>query len=136
MPDLNQFADWACASGQEGRGRSTSDNALRRKRLRSGEAVHDLRRGITGGIDFMLTRTIGRFFVWPIDRLAALLAPTGIPPNVITWSALILNLWGGILFAAGGVVGAGGGGGSVGRDSFCGGSIRGGRRDDAAGRVV
>jgi len=56
----------------------------------------------------MLTRTIGRFFVWPIDRLAALLAPTGIPPNVITWSALILNLWGGILFAAGRFAAAGG----------------------------
>src|SRR5271170_8058493 len=56
----------------------------------------------------MLTRTIGRFFVWPIDRLAALLAPTGIPPNVITWSALILNLWAGILFAAGRFAAAGG----------------------------
>jgi CDP-diacylglycerol--glycerol-3-phosphate 3-phosphatidyltransferase len=56
----------------------------------------------------MLTRTIGRFFVWPIDRLAALLAPTGIPPNVITWSALILNLWGGVLFAAGRFAAAGG----------------------------
>jgi len=56
----------------------------------------------------MLTRTIGRFFVWPIDRLAALLAPTGIPPNVITWLALLLNLWGGILFAAGRFAAAGG----------------------------
>jgi CDP-diacylglycerol---glycerol-3-phosphate 3-phosphatidyltransferase len=56
----------------------------------------------------MLTRTIGRFFVWPIDRLAALLAPTGIPPNVITWLALVLNLWGGILFAAGRFAAAGG----------------------------
>jgi CDP-diacylglycerol--glycerol-3-phosphate 3-phosphatidyltransferase len=33
--------------------------------------------------------------------LAALLAPTGIPPNVITWSALVGNLWAGILFADG-----------------------------------
>src|SRR5579863_9752925 len=49
----------------------------------------------------MLTRTIGRYLSWPVDRLAALLAPTGIPPNVITWSALVLNLWAGILFAAG-----------------------------------
>ena len=56
----------------------------------------------------MLTRTIGRFFVWPIDRLAALLAPTGIPPNVITWSALLLNLWAGIFFAAGRFMTAGG----------------------------
>jgi CDP-diacylglycerol---glycerol-3-phosphate 3-phosphatidyltransferase len=56
----------------------------------------------------MLTRTIGRFFVWPIDRLAALLAPTGIPPNVITWLALVLNLWAGVLFAAGRFAAGGG----------------------------
>lgn len=56
----------------------------------------------------MLTRTIGRFLVWPVDRIAALLAPTGIPPNIITWSALILNLWAGILFAAGRFAAGGG----------------------------
>src|SRR5271154_6235189 len=56
----------------------------------------------------MLTRTIGRLLVWPIERLAALVAATGIPPNVITWSALILNLWAGILFAAGRFAAAGG----------------------------
>jgi CDP-diacylglycerol---glycerol-3-phosphate 3-phosphatidyltransferase len=56
----------------------------------------------------MLTRTIGRFLVWPVDRLAALLAPTGIPPNIITWLALFLNLWAGILFAAGRFAAAGG----------------------------
>jgi CDP-diacylglycerol--glycerol-3-phosphate 3-phosphatidyltransferase len=56
----------------------------------------------------MLTRTIGRYLSWPIDRLAALLAPTGVPPNVITWSALVLNLWAGILFAAGRFAAAGG----------------------------
>jgi CDP-diacylglycerol--glycerol-3-phosphate 3-phosphatidyltransferase len=49
----------------------------------------------------MLTRAIGRFLSWPIDALAALLSPTGIPPNLITWLALILNLWAGIFFAAG-----------------------------------
>src|SRR6202142_474416 len=56
----------------------------------------------------MLTRTIGRLLTWPTDRLAALLAATGIPPNVITWSALILNLWAGMLFAAGRFAAAGG----------------------------
>jgi len=56
----------------------------------------------------MLTRIIGRYLSWPIDRLAALLAATGIPPNIITWSALVLNLWAGILFAAGRFAAAGG----------------------------
>lgn len=49
----------------------------------------------------MLTRTLGRYLSWPIGRLAAVLAATGVPPNVITWSALVGNLWAGILFAAG-----------------------------------
>lgn len=56
----------------------------------------------------MLTRTIGRYLAWPVDRLAAVVASTGIPPNVITWSALVLNLWSGILFASGRFAAAGG----------------------------
>ncbi|MGA8408653.1 MAG: CDP-alcohol phosphatidyltransferase family protein [Candidatus Acidiferrales bacterium] len=56
----------------------------------------------------MLKRTIGRYLIWPIERVAALVAVTGIPPNVITWSALLLNLWAGIFFAAGRFVTAGG----------------------------
>src|SRR6202050_1420523 len=56
----------------------------------------------------MLTRTIGRYFSWPLDRLAALLAPTGIPPNVIPWTALVLNLWAGFFFAVGRFAAAGG----------------------------
>jgi CDP-diacylglycerol--glycerol-3-phosphate 3-phosphatidyltransferase len=56
----------------------------------------------------MLTRTIGRLLTWPIERLATLVAATGIPPNVITWSALILNFWAGVLFAAGRFAAAGG----------------------------
>ena len=49
----------------------------------------------------MLTRTIGRLLAWPIDHLAALVAATGIPPNFITCSALVLNFWAAILFSAG-----------------------------------
>lgn len=56
----------------------------------------------------MLTHKISRYFSWPIDRLAALLARTGIPPNVITWSALAANLWAGVLFAEGRFPAAGG----------------------------
>src|ERR1700678_1551236 len=56
----------------------------------------------------MLTRTIGRYLSWPSDRLAPPLAPTGIPPNVITGLALVLNLWAGILFAAGRFAAGGG----------------------------
>ncbi|MGH9562997.1 MAG: CDP-alcohol phosphatidyltransferase family protein [Terracidiphilus sp.] len=56
----------------------------------------------------MLTRNISRYFSWPIQRLAALLASTGIPPNVITWSALAANLCAGVLFAEGRFRAAGG----------------------------
>lgn len=56
----------------------------------------------------MLTRTLGRYGSWPIDRIAALLAATGIPPNVITWAALAGNFWAGVLFAEGRFAAAGG----------------------------
>lgn len=56
----------------------------------------------------MLTRSIGRYLSWPIDRLASILARTGVPPNVITWSALVLNLWACVFFAAGRFAAAGG----------------------------
>src|ERR1700752_2383545 len=49
----------------------------------------------------MLTRIIGRYLSWPIDRIAFVLAATRVPPNVITWSALFLNLWACVFFAAG-----------------------------------
>jgi len=56
----------------------------------------------------MLTRAIGRYLSWPVEGLAALLAPTGIPPNVITWCALVANLWAGTFFAVGRFKAAGG----------------------------
>jgi CDP-diacylglycerol--glycerol-3-phosphate 3-phosphatidyltransferase len=56
----------------------------------------------------MTTRNIGRYLSWPTNRLAPLLARTGIPPNVITWSALLFNFWAGLLFASGRFAAAGG----------------------------
>jgi len=56
----------------------------------------------------MLKQKISRYVSWPIERFAALLARTGIPPNVITWSALAANLCAGILFAEGRFPTAGG----------------------------
>jgi CDP-diacylglycerol---glycerol-3-phosphate 3-phosphatidyltransferase len=56
----------------------------------------------------MLTRTVGRYLSWPIGKLAAIIAATGIPPNVITWSGLVLNLWASVCFAAGKFVAAAG----------------------------
>jgi len=56
----------------------------------------------------MLTPKIGRYLSWPIDRLADVLAPTGIHPNIITWAALVANLWAGIFFAQGRFKAAGG----------------------------
>lgn len=56
----------------------------------------------------MLTRTIGRYVSWPTNKLAFVLAATRIPPNVITWSALVFNLWASILFASGRFRAAGG----------------------------
>src|SRR5277367_5710961 len=56
----------------------------------------------------MLSPTIGAYLSWPINRLASLVAPTGIPPNFITWAALCLNLWAGILFSQGRFAAGGG----------------------------
>jgi CDP-diacylglycerol---glycerol-3-phosphate 3-phosphatidyltransferase len=49
----------------------------------------------------MLTRKVGRYLSWPIEHIAFVVSAAGIPPNVITWSALVLNLWAGVFFAAG-----------------------------------
>jgi phosphatidylglycerophosphate synthase len=56
----------------------------------------------------MLMPKIGRYLSWPIDRLADLLAPTGIHPNIITWAALVSNLLAGVFFAKGRFAAAGG----------------------------
>jgi CDP-diacylglycerol--glycerol-3-phosphate 3-phosphatidyltransferase len=56
----------------------------------------------------MLSRTIGAYLSWPINRLARIVAPTGIPPNFITSAALCLNLWAGILFSQGRFAAGGG----------------------------
>ena len=49
----------------------------------------------------MLTRRIAQPFEWLLKRIVAGIAATGVPPNLLTWSSLILNLWAGILFGAG-----------------------------------
>jgi CDP-diacylglycerol--glycerol-3-phosphate 3-phosphatidyltransferase len=56
----------------------------------------------------MLTRSIGRPFHWLLDRIAAGLAATAVPPNVLTWLSLLASLWAGVLFAAGRFSAAGG----------------------------
>jgi CDP-diacylglycerol---glycerol-3-phosphate 3-phosphatidyltransferase len=56
----------------------------------------------------MLKETIGRPIHWLLNRIVSGLASTGIPPNVLTWSILFLNLWAGILFAFGRFAAAGG----------------------------
>jgi phosphatidylglycerophosphate synthase len=56
----------------------------------------------------MLMPKIGRYLSWPIDRLADVLAPTGVHPNIITWAALAANLVAGIFFAKGEFAIAGG----------------------------
>jgi len=94
---------------EEGRRRSAGHHAGGTSRIRSVE-LRPFTMKIVYGADFMLTRTAGRYLSWPIDRLAALIAPTGVPPNVITWAALVFNLWAAIplqpedFAAAGGMV--------------------------------
>jgi len=56
----------------------------------------------------MLKETIGRSGNWLLAGMAAGLAATGIPPNLITWLSLVLNLWAGMLFAAGRFAAGGG----------------------------
>jgi len=56
----------------------------------------------------MLKETIGRSGNWVLGGVAAGLAATGIPPNLITWLSLVLNLWAGMLFAAGRFAAGGG----------------------------
>jgi CDP-diacylglycerol--glycerol-3-phosphate 3-phosphatidyltransferase len=56
----------------------------------------------------MLTRRIAQPFEWLLHRIVAGIAPTGVPPNLLTWFSLILNLWAGILFGTGRFAAAGG----------------------------
>jgi phosphatidylglycerophosphate synthase len=56
----------------------------------------------------MVARKISRYFSRPIEALAALLARTGIPPNVITWAALAANFCASVFFAEGHFRAAGG----------------------------
>jgi CDP-diacylglycerol---glycerol-3-phosphate 3-phosphatidyltransferase len=49
----------------------------------------------------MLKTIIGRPVASILDRIASAIAAIGVPPNFITWSSLVLNLWAGVMFAAG-----------------------------------
>jgi CDP-diacylglycerol--glycerol-3-phosphate 3-phosphatidyltransferase len=49
----------------------------------------------------MLSDILARPFQWIAERMASGLAATGIHADVLTWLALFLNLWAGVLFAAG-----------------------------------
>lgn len=49
----------------------------------------------------MLTQNIARPFRWLLDNTVAGIAATGVHPNVLTALGVFLNLWAGILFAAG-----------------------------------
>lgn len=56
----------------------------------------------------MLTRRIAQPFEWLLRRIVGGIAATGVPPNLLTWFSLLLNLWAGILFGAGRFAAAGG----------------------------
>ena len=49
----------------------------------------------------MLTRRIAQPLDWLLNGVVAAIAATGIPPNILTWSSLLLNLWAAVLFARG-----------------------------------
>lgn len=49
----------------------------------------------------MLKTVIGRPVAAILDRIASAVSSLHVPPNVITWTSLFLNLWAGVMFAAG-----------------------------------
>lgn len=56
----------------------------------------------------MVTRKIGEAGRWLLYKVVDLLAATGVPPNVLTFAGLVINLWAAVLFAAGRFPAAGG----------------------------
>jgi len=56
----------------------------------------------------MLTRAIGDASRWVLDKLVGVLAATGVHPNVLTFTGLVVNFWAAVLFAAGRFPAAGG----------------------------
>lgn len=56
----------------------------------------------------MLTRRIARPFEWLLQRIVAGIAATGVPPNLLTWFSVFLNLWAGIMFGVGRFAAGGG----------------------------
>jgi CDP-diacylglycerol--glycerol-3-phosphate 3-phosphatidyltransferase len=56
----------------------------------------------------MITQKIGKAGHWLLYRIVYGLAATGIHPNVLTFTGLVVNLWAAVLFAAGSFPAAGG----------------------------
>lgn len=48
-----------------------------------------------------LTRTIGEGARWLLDKIVAGLAATGVNPNVLTFTGLVVNIWAAMLFGKG-----------------------------------
>jgi len=48
-----------------------------------------------------VTRTIGEGARWLLEKIVALLAATGVHPDVLTFLGLVINIWAMTLFAAG-----------------------------------
>jgi CDP-diacylglycerol--glycerol-3-phosphate 3-phosphatidyltransferase len=56
----------------------------------------------------MLTRTIGEACGRLLDKIVGVLAASGVNPNVLTFTGLVINIWAAVLFAAGRFPAAGG----------------------------
>ncbi|HKO05493.1 MAG TPA: CDP-alcohol phosphatidyltransferase family protein, partial [Candidatus Acidoferrales bacterium] len=49
----------------------------------------------------MITKKIGNAGHWLLYKIVGALAATGVHPNVLTFTGLMVNVWAAVLFAAG-----------------------------------